>query len=483
MFFKALKPKIKEEIRKSEIEQGSKRQTGPGASLALEFVFGYRGYDCRDNLFFIHQSGEIVYHVAALGIVYNKETQTQKFYDQHTDDILALCLHPVKNFVATGQIGRDPPIHVWDIETMKTQSILKGEHERGICSISFSKDGRKLASVGLDDNHSICVWDWKKGEKLATTRGNKEKIFCIKWNPHIDDNLVTVGVKHIKFWKQVGGGFTSNRGIFGKLSQVENMLCITFGKTPELCYTGGGNGSIYVWKEHNLVKLIPAHNGPIFSIYAHEKWEAYVTGGKDGSIVLWNGDFNQIHKYTLNKASLSKKTRGTLLNDNPSIRAISLASKKILIGTKNGEILDIDKDGVMGIVVQGHGEGELWGLATHPNKIQCCTASDDKTLRIWNIESKNTYLIRGVLFDKLARACQYSPDGKVIAVGFKDGHVKILNADTLAVLTSVSHRTQEISDIKFSPGKIFIFSTPKIEYYRLTSSLKNRVINLNFVFQ
>ena len=25
-------------------------------------------------------------------------------------------------------------------------------------------------SVGLDDNHSIVVWDWKKGEKLATTR-------------------------------------------------------------------------------------------------------------------------------------------------------------------------------------------------------------------------------------------------------------------------------------------------------------------------
>ena len=38
------------------------------------------------------------------------------------------------------------------------------------------------------------VWDWKKGEKLATTRGHKDKIFSIKWNPHGDDKLVTVGV-------------------------------------------------------------------------------------------------------------------------------------------------------------------------------------------------------------------------------------------------------------------------------------------------
>lgn len=34
----------------------------------------------------------------------------------------------------------------------------------------FSADGKRLASVGLDDNHSIVIWDWKKGEKLATTR-------------------------------------------------------------------------------------------------------------------------------------------------------------------------------------------------------------------------------------------------------------------------------------------------------------------------
>lgn len=137
------------------------------------------------------------------------------------------------------------------------------------------------------------------------------------------------------------------------------MMCITFGKTADLCYTGGGNGSIYIWKEQKLAKLIPAHNGPIFAIYAHEQWEAYVTGGKDGSIVLWNDKFAQIHKYSLNKTSLSKESKGVLLSENPAIRAISLASKKILIGTKNGEIIDIEKDGTMSIVVQVLREREL----------------------------------------------------------------------------------------------------------------------------
>ena len=65
-------------------------------------------------------------------------------------------------------------------------------------------DGKRLASVGLDDDHCLVVWDWKRGEKLATTRGHKDKIFLLSWNPHHTDQMVTVGVKHIKFWTLTG---------------------------------------------------------------------------------------------------------------------------------------------------------------------------------------------------------------------------------------------------------------------------------------
>ena len=31
-------------------------------------------------------------------------------------------------------------------------------------------DGNMLADVGMDDDHCICVWDWRKQEKIASTR-------------------------------------------------------------------------------------------------------------------------------------------------------------------------------------------------------------------------------------------------------------------------------------------------------------------------
>lgn len=50
---------------------------------------------------------EIVYHVAALGIVLNTEQNTQRCYNCHTDDILCLAVSPDMSLVATGQVDFD----------------------------------------------------------------------------------------------------------------------------------------------------------------------------------------------------------------------------------------------------------------------------------------------------------------------------------------------------------------------------------------
>lgn len=39
-------------------------------------------------------------------------------------------------------------------------------------------------------------------------------------------------------------------------------------------------------------------------------------------------------------------------------------------------------------ILRGHGEGEIWGLACHPEREVFVTASDDKTVRLWDVASK-----------------------------------------------------------------------------------------------
>lgn len=60
-------------------------------------------------------------------------------------------MHPNKELVATGQIGKDPYICVWNSKTMETVSILQGGHERGVATVAFSGDGEVR-----NDKHITC---------------------------------------------------------------------------------------------------------------------------------------------------------------------------------------------------------------------------------------------------------------------------------------------------------------------------------------
>lgn len=63
----------------------------------------YRGFDCRNNLYY-SQAGEVVYHVAAVAVIYNRLQHSQRFYLGHDDDILSLSVHPLKDYVASAQV-------------------------------------------------------------------------------------------------------------------------------------------------------------------------------------------------------------------------------------------------------------------------------------------------------------------------------------------------------------------------------------------
>ena len=68
-----------------------------------------------------------------------------------------------------------------------------------------------------------------------------------------------------------GGGFTSKRGIFGKVGKSGTMLSLAFSAEGDHCFSGGADGKIYHWTDNSLTAVVEAHKGPVFAMQRVEK--------------------------------------------------------------------------------------------------------------------------------------------------------------------------------------------------------------------
>ncbi|CAL4105483.1 unnamed protein product, partial [Meganyctiphanes norvegica] len=115
----------------------------PSKQLQLDWVYGYRGADTRKNLWVL-PSGELLYYVAAVAVIFDRSEDTQRHYTEHTEDIQCMALHPSREIVASGQRAsrgqrNSAHVRIWNSRTLHTLHVLgKKELGTGILAVAFS---------------------------------------------------------------------------------------------------------------------------------------------------------------------------------------------------------------------------------------------------------------------------------------------------------------------------------------------------------
>lgn len=88
--------------------------TPPNCEIARSHVFGLRvaelysgkGLHCLQPHEGDKASRLLVYAASSLGVVHDVASNTQKFFDGHSDEITCINVDPTSTFVVTGQLGR-----------------------------------------------------------------------------------------------------------------------------------------------------------------------------------------------------------------------------------------------------------------------------------------------------------------------------------------------------------------------------------------
>src|SRR4051794_8840225 len=61
------------------------------------------------------------------------------------------------------------------------RSLALSGHTRAIARVSWSPDGKQLASAS--DDNTAKVWDPDKGAELLTLRGHSDRVTSVCWSP------------------------------------------------------------------------------------------------------------------------------------------------------------------------------------------------------------------------------------------------------------------------------------------------------------
>uniref|UniRef100_A0A4W5QYL2 EMAP like 2 n=1 Tax=Hucho hucho TaxID=62062 RepID=A0A4W5QYL2_9TELE len=441
----------------------------PEHKLKLQWVYGYRGRDCRSNLYLL-PTGEIVYFNASVVVLYNVEEQQQRHYLGHNDDVKCLGIHPDMVTIATGQVAgtsKDgkllpPHVRVWDSVSLNTLHVIgMGVFDRAVTCVAFSKSngGAHLCAVDDANDHILSVWNWQKEKQLADVKCSNDSVLAAAFHPMDANLVVTCGKSHLNFWTMDGNTLTKRQGLFEKNEKPKYVLCVAFAENGD-AITGDSSGNIYVWAKGlfedssllthcNLVLcgnrisqvVARAHEGGIFSLCVLKDGTLVSGGGKDRRMVLWDHDYHKQSEMEVPEAF-------------GPVRAVTEGKQgELLVGTTKNTILTGSFPETLNPIVQGHTD-ELWGLDIHPSMEQFVTCGQDKQVHLWDTNSHQPLWSKTI--EDPGRSAGFHPSGAVLAVGTMTGRWLVLDTDTQDLVYMHTDGNEIISNVKYSPDGNFL---------------------------
>ncbi|XP_068089101.1 echinoderm microtubule-associated protein-like 4 isoform X6 [Hyperolius riggenbachi] len=430
----------------------------PPEKLKLEWVYGYRGRDCRANVYLL-PTGEIVYFIASVVVLFNYDERTQRHYLGHTDCVKCIAVHPDKIRIATGQIagvdkdGRplQPHVRVWDSVSLSTLQVIGlGTFERGVGCLGFSKadSGSHLAVIDDSNEHMLTVWDWQKKSKVAEIKTTNEVVLGVEFHPTDPSTIVTCGKSHIFFWTWNGNSLARKQGIFGKYEKPKFVQCLAFLANGDVL-AGDSGGVMLIWSKtavestagkgvkgvYQISRQIKAHDGSVFTLCQMRNGMLLTGGGKDRKIIMWDH-------------SLNPEREIEVPDQYGTIRAVAEGkADQFLVGTSRNFVLRGTFNDGFQVEVQGHTD-ELWGLATHPFKDLLLTCAQDKQVCLWNSVDHTLEWTR--LLEEPGHCADFHPSGTVVAIGTHSGRWFVLDAETRDLVSIHTDGNEQLSVMRYS---------------------------------
>jgi WD40 repeat protein len=425
-----------------------------------EAVLGHDGKDYRDVAF--SQDGQLLLaisgsphtrsedHVVTIWdvVTHHKKQELRG----HADAILSARFSPTSARVLTA--SADHSARIWEAETGRTVAVLQG-HKDGVLGGEFDADGGLAVTFSRDN--TATVWDVETGSSLALLRGHAE-------------------------WAQPIRGVMAHRG----------LTVAVFSPDAHLVLTAGGDGTARIWDSgaglpavtlrrpgeplgsavfHPEGKTVLTYAGvnlapddsrsPVtlplpavwdlaneqlkFQLRSKEpiknaayspdgKW-ILSSGGTEGARI-WDATTGELHS---NLTGDKYVARSAVFSDDGTYAAVAAGSDLLIYNLTSGNLLR---------AIPTEMRTPDMPVFSPNGKSVLVRSGPEKFAAVWEIETgRRLHVFQHSGW--VARAV-FSPDGKLIATGSRDGSAVLWDAQTGARLHILSHGDW-VNRIAFNP--------------------------------
>jgi transducin (beta)-like 1 len=351
--------------------------------------------------------------------------------------------------------------------TSSTMGEATNTNGNGKASKRAAKEKKDLGVIGASSTSGSF-------EKVKILTGHESEVITCGWNPSRAISLLASasGDGTVRLWTVPGEGnwdvedaklsvrvLEHTPSSTSSLSSGESRDVTTLDWSPDgqVLATGCYDGKARLWSvDGELLAVLSQHTGPVFQLQWSADGAHLVSVGLDPSVAVWD-----VAGRTLRRA-FRDHTAPALDVDWRDNRTFATCSTD-----KQIHIYSLDRDGSGPILTLSGHTDEVNSIKWSPSGNMLVSSSDDMTARVWRVAADLSHaeqifcLAEHTMEIYTAKWCKTSPETGAnlwIATASFDGTVKIWDSQTGTCHHTLSHHTQPVYAIAFSPCGRFLAS-------------------------
>ena len=460
--------------------------------LSLEWVFGLN----KDFKGVVHNLSDgtrksIFYCVAHTAVIYDVHSHQQRLLQGHRNPIVASCCSANRRFVVTADAGEDASLVVWDTYSYLPLASIPVSSYGGVLACDISADALYIATVSKDSPQKIALWPWtvencQAPEHITEITANDEQNI-VRFNPDDPRYVVTNGTKRVIFWSWAEGSwkFYSPPVTAKELKQsIGNFTQSVFIPGTSMAASGTVDGDVLLWDnavtdklskptDKTVLKIVRIHNGGVTFLSVVGGY--IVSGGLEGfvrfldqklRIVAWFEELNGGPVISISFDRVAGATHDGQLSNVEE----NFSCPDFVVSTANAMIIDVpsrafrsnDPELQRGkLLVQGQDQ-PIMCIAAHPSLPRLAIGGYSGNLHLWEYTTRRVLLL-SIFRNLLVHTLAFDPRALYLGVGFTNGVVKVLDANSLEEVQSFRPKTPDcVTLLTFSHDSHF-FATADAE--------------------